>query len=187
MPKLTFFHHLKPDIEEIRILLQDLYNLGYVLLKQGACTTFVLWILEQYSLKECQLMKSMKALILFLHIKMLISCMKFHYVALKYDGSWWFGLVQKQDIAQNDILVSFSHPHGPSQFFHWPTPEYSCWVPLGNISLKLEVPTTNNGRQYKIASDEMSFLVALDLWKLKYQVSYHLTWLQNCFLSICAV
>ena len=50
------------------------------------------------------------------------------YVACIYDAKWWVGLVEEVDKCNNDILVNFMHPFGPSKTFIWSQPEYKCYV-----------------------------------------------------------
>ena len=52
------------------------------------------------------------------------------FVACQYDSFWWVGLVQEIDQEQEDILVKFMHPHGPSLNFTWLTRDDQCWADL---------------------------------------------------------
>ena len=37
------------------------------------------------------------------------------YVACIYDAKWWVDLLEEVDKCNNDILVNFMHPFGPSK------------------------------------------------------------------------
>ena len=52
------------------------------------------------------------------------------YVACIYDAKWWVGLVEEVDKCNNNILVNFMHPFGPSKTFIWPQREDKCYVNL---------------------------------------------------------
>ena len=52
------------------------------------------------------------------------------YVACIYDAKWWVGLVEEVDKCNNEILVNFMHPFGPSKTFIWPQRENKCYVNL---------------------------------------------------------
>ena len=55
------------------------------------------------------------------------------YVACINDAKWWVGLVEKVDKCNNDILVNFMHPYGPSKTFIWPQQDDKCYVNLFSI------------------------------------------------------
>ena len=83
------------------------------------------------------------------------------YVACKYDEQWWVGMVLEADQASNDIKITFMHPHGPSDSFFWPSKDDVCWVPPSSVILKLNPPTTSNGRSYKIDTEEFNNIAIL--------------------------
>ena len=41
------------------------------------------------------------------------------YIAVKYDNSWWIGVILKA-APEDELLVKFMHPSGPWQTFYWP-------------------------------------------------------------------
>jgi len=55
------------------------------------------------------------------------------YVACIYGNQWWISLVEKADNSEEDVCINFLHPNGPSAFFHWPSHDERCWVPLMHI------------------------------------------------------
>ena len=34
-----------------------------------------------------------------------------------YDGHWWVGVIVTVDDCNNDLDISFMHPHGPTRSF----------------------------------------------------------------------
>ena len=70
------------------------------------------------------------------------------YVACIYDAKWWVGLVEEVDKCNNEILVNFMHPFGPSKTFIWPQREDKCYVNLSSILKILDSPATATGQTY---------------------------------------
>ena len=71
------------------------------------------------------------------------------YVVCMYDQQWWVGNICDTSEEQ-DVKVTFMHPHGPSKSFSWPTREDICWVPLPHIIKIIDAPVTSTGRKYKL-------------------------------------
>ena len=76
------------------------------------------------------------------------------YVSCMYDGFWWVGLIV--EIEEQDALVQFLHPHGPSSSFYWPDHDDSCWVPKESLLCKLTTLKTATGRNYSISQTELT-------------------------------
>ena len=93
----------------------------------------------------------------------LTDCEVGKFLACVYDGKWWVGLVRDHSEEENDVRVTFMHPHGPAKFFRWPAREDVCWVPLQSILCLLKVPMTSNGRQYHLDSQDKDHLTKLRL------------------------
>ncbi|KAG1676395.1 hypothetical protein GQR58_014302 [Nymphon striatum] len=74
------------------------------------------------------------------------------YAVCRYDDNWWIGIVQERNQEENDVLIYFMHPHGPSTRFQWPIREDICWVPTHDVLCKIDAPTTETGRNYIIAN-----------------------------------
>lgn len=71
------------------------------------------------------------------------------YIACMYENEWWTGNVCEVSPEQQDALISFMHPYGPSRSFHWPLRKDTCWVPEQHIFATMEAPeTTSKSRQY---------------------------------------
>ena len=83
------------------------------------------------------------------------------YVAYRYDEQWWVGMVLEADWASNDIKITFMHPHGPSDSFFWPNKDDVCWMPPSSVILKLNPPSTSNGRSYKTDTEEFNNIAIL--------------------------
>jgi len=150
----------KVDIDASRYHLQERYNQGHTVNGKRSfhhfCPPKIGAI--QYKLVSCgEKVVGYHSVFTVQNLYQLDDIMPQEYVAAKYDDNWWIGLVKKRDTLQNDISVEFMHPHGPSQSFHWPTSEDSCWVSLNCILLKLQVPT-ENGRQYQLTKNETAYL-----------------------------
>lgn len=75
------------------------------------------------------------------------------YVVCLYDRQWWIGNIRAISEEEQDVQVTFMHPHGPSQTYSWPRREDNCWVPLVHIMKIIDAPLTSTGRQYKLPSD----------------------------------
>ena len=56
----------------------------------------------------------------FRHVNSAVDIREGDVVAVVYDGEWWLGKVSNTSMEQNDVLVSFLHPHGPCTLFSWP-------------------------------------------------------------------
>ena len=67
------------------------------------------------------------------------------YLACRYDEQWWIRLVTDVSEEQQDVEVSFMHPHGPSRNFRWPTRADICWVAVNEILCIIEAPITATG------------------------------------------
>ena len=93
----------------------------------------------------------------------LTDCEVGKFLACVYDGKWWAGLVRDHSEEENDVRVTFMHPHGPAKSFRWPAREDVCWVPLQSILCLLKVPMTSNGRQYHLDSQDKDHLTKLRL------------------------
>ena len=73
------------------------------------------------------------------------------FVCAAYDLDWYIGLVVEVDMPNNDAMVEFMHPKGPSDYFHWPQKKDSCWIPFQHILCTIDVPCMmNNREQYQL-------------------------------------
>lgn len=86
------------------------------------------------------------------------QCRPGQYIACMYDGKWWVGNIRELCQEENDVMVSFMHPHGPARSFRWPAREDTCWVPIQGILCLLSPPATSNGRQYYLDKNDVVFL-----------------------------
>ena len=84
-----------------------------------------------------------------------------NYVACKYDKLRWVGMVLEADQASNDIKITFMHLHGPSNSHFWPSKDDVCWMSPLSVILKLNPPTTSNGSNYKIDTEEFDNIAIL--------------------------
>ena len=98
------------------------------------------------------------------------------YVSCIYDCRWWIGLVIEIDAKQNDLKINFLHPCGPSKFFHWPSREDACWVPISHLMFKISQPTLASAAaamrsasiKYIILESEQKFIESsFETFKLK--------------------
>ena len=72
------------------------------------------------------------------------------YVACRYDGKWWIGVVEEVDKVEQDVKINFLHPSGPARSFRWPRKPDICWVAITDVICPVQVPVTTTGRTYKI-------------------------------------
>ena len=82
-----------------------------------------------------------------------------NYIACKYDGRWWIGLILKVDTVQLDAQVKFMHPPGPANTFFWPLKDDVCWVSLQQIFCKIATPITATGRSYTITVKDFTTIM----------------------------
>lgn len=66
------------------------------------------------------------------------------YVTCMYDNFWWVGNVCEVSHEEQDVLISFMHPHGSARSFHWPTTKDRCWIPEQHIFMTLEASSTSS-------------------------------------------
>ena len=85
------------------------------------------------------------------------------YVAVKYDGVWWIGLVEMIETIAMKGKIKFMHPHGPNKMFLWPSKDDTCWVPFSDILhiITSLTQTSQSGQRYKIADNDFKAIVKL--------------------------
>ena len=84
------------------------------------------------------------------------------YVACVYEGSWWIEIICEVSEEQKDAYVTFMHPHGPKEVFHWPSTQDCFWVPEQHILMTIPAPnTTATGRKYTLPAKTISKLEKL--------------------------
>ncbi len=77
------------------------------------------------------------------------------YVACRYGGKWWIGLVEELNRLEQNVQMNFLHPHGTSRSFLWPTRHEICWVFLTEIMCLIGAPGTATGRTYNISEAKL--------------------------------
>lgn len=75
------------------------------------------------------------------------------YISCMYDREWWIGNIKSVDHEENDVQVSFMHPHGPNKSFSWPRKDDVCWVPLSHVLDIINAPVTTTGRRYTVPQE----------------------------------
>ena len=74
-----------------------------------------------------------------------------NYIACKYDGRWWIGLIEEISEENRDVGVNFLHPPGPTKSFSWPRRKDFCHVPFINVLTVISPPKASpTGRVYNI-------------------------------------
>lgn len=73
------------------------------------------------------------------------------FIACIYDNLWYFGMVSEVNVEENDVIVKFLHPHGPSPSFFWPQREDACAIPITHAIAIVEPPKTMTGRAYNFS------------------------------------
>ena len=82
------------------------------------------------------------------------------YIGCVYEEKWYIGMVIAINVEQQDCKIKFMIPAGPAKSFHW-EPISPSWLPFKNVLKKIEAPTTETGRQYKIPKEISNELDAL--------------------------
>ena len=164
MPTIKFFFIEKEQLSSIRIQLQERYSSGCTIPGTRSYHSFIprgLGIIEFKRTSEDDIASGVHN---FFKTKSQFIVPKLHdYVAVKYDGVWWIGLVQMIDTIAMEGKIKFMHPHGPNKMFLWPSKDDTCWVPFSNILpiITSLTPTSQSGRAYKIADSDFKAIVQL--------------------------
>ena len=53
-----------------------------------------------------------------------------NYVSCLYEKEWYDDIAEEVSVEENDVLVKFWHPNGPSVYLHQSAFEDKCWVPV---------------------------------------------------------
>ena len=75
------------------------------------------------------------------------------YIACKFDGYWWIGVVTEIDKINKEFLIDGMHPNGPSEQFYWPDTQDLFWVPLDSILLLLQSPVEIHNRNFTFSKE----------------------------------
>ena len=82
------------------------------------------------------------------------------YYACRYDGDWFFCIVNFVSLEHHDVNVKFLHPKGPAKSFFWPEREDICWVPLNEIICKVDPPSAgSSARSYGFSQSDVQRVV----------------------------
>ena len=78
------------------------------------------------------------------------------YISCLYEKEWYDGIVEEVSVEENDVLVKFLHPIGPSVYLHWPAIEDKSWVPVNHVLELLLIPTADtSGCHYMFLKIEL--------------------------------
>lgn len=82
------------------------------------------------------------------------------YVAARYDGHWWVGLVVEINQTNKELFVKSMTPHGPKTSFHWPVRDNLCWVPTNDVIRVLQPlsSASGSGRSYVLEAEDAKAL-----------------------------
>ena len=69
--------------------------------------------------------------------------------------------MQDINLEEKDVAVKFTHPHGPSASFQWPSRDDICWVPNTHIICKIDILLTDTVRTYHISMDNVKKITEL--------------------------
>ena len=83
------------------------------------------------------------------------------FVTCVYQNQWWVACTIQLD--EENIKVSFLHPHGPSRSFRYPSTPEILTIPIGDILTKVD--PKSRGRMYTLTQEENR--VATDKLKLR--------------------
>ena len=155
---ITFFHFDKTDVESSRKLLNDRYLKGSTVIGTRSFHHFYPideGVLEYKRTSDDECAAGSHCFFTVSPSHSLADFTLMSYVACNYDEKWWVGMILELDQQNNDMKVTFMHPHGPSKSFFWPRRDDVCWMPPASVILKLSSPSTVNGRSYTFNSKEM--------------------------------
>ena len=83
------------------------------------------------------------------------------FIMCKYDAFDWIGMINEIDNIEQDVMVTFMHPHGPFNKLFWLSRVDECWVPITNITCIIDAPVTTNGRFYTLTVDASKLILTL--------------------------
>ena len=83
------------------------------------------------------------------------------FIMCKYDAFDWIGMINEIDNIEQDVMVTFMHPHGSFNKLFWPSRVDECWVPITNITCIIDAPVTTNGRFYTLTVDASKLILTL--------------------------
>ena len=90
------------------------------------------------------------------------------FIGCVFEKTWWIAKITAVSLEDNDISVSFMHPHGPWNGFRWPKLEDLSEVPLKNVLHKLPhppFPLSSSGRFHTFGATELQKIeLAFSQW-----------------------
>ena len=90
------------------------------------------------------------------------------FVACVYGEEWWLGCVLEVNESEEEVKLSFLHPHGPAPSFKYPSRNDVLSVPAYFVLTKVD-PHTPTGRVYNLNDKESREATRkLQLWKNKH-------------------
>ena len=91
------------------------------------------------------------------------------FLSVIYDGKWLIGTAVNISPENQDVQLSFLHPHGPHTHFHWPDLDL-CWIKVDDIIGRLpdeNAPKISGTRnlclpQHVMLDIERAFLIKIN-------------------------
>ena len=68
----------------------------------------------------------------------------------------WYGIAEEVSVEENDALVKFLHPTGPSVYHQWPAIQNKCWVPVNHTLQLLSISTVNTSGCHYVRSQKVN-------------------------------
>lgn len=76
------------------------------------------------------------------------------YCLATYDSKWYLASILRVYPENNEVHLSFLHPHGPASSFVYPSPPDELLVDTSDVMM-LVSPVTETGRTYRLTKEEM--------------------------------
>ena len=78
-----------------------------------------------------------------------------NYVISKYNNKWWLAQVQAVQASKKEFVLSYLHPPGPSQAFHFPKTSDEYSTPMSDIlCVLLETPTIDKWNTHRLNKNQ---------------------------------
>ena len=76
------------------------------------------------------------------------------FVTCTYNGKWWLACVLQVSDDNEEVCVSFLHPHGPSRSFKYPVRADILTISVEDVLISVD-PRTTRGSTYTLTQREI--------------------------------
>lgn len=156
LPSITFMDLQQEDLDSLRITLNDRFTEATAIKGTRGFHYFEPLSSSSIGMKRVS-SDSEFAIVVALQctptVSLLPNVAEGKFLSIVYDHKWYIGVVQELDRTNDDLLVNFMHPNGPSRSFYWPQQEDLCWVPFQHVLCVIDVPSLATTRgQYHLST-----------------------------------